>query len=161
MKLNTDTKLIVAGVIVLGFGAWYVQRQARAAIDNAYSGVGGILGSVGQSVSGIWDSIGNGGIGNAVNAAGVGVVENIGLAVGIPRTNMTECERAKAEGRWWDASFACPAGDFISSGASAAWGSSNVNQATQADVRRIDNAIDYRTDANPFVNQAGYDFRYF
>nr|WP_315540506.1 hypothetical protein [uncultured Comamonas sp.] len=33
--------------------------------------------------------------------------------LGVPRTNMTECERAKAEGRTWDASFVCPAGDFI------------------------------------------------
>ena len=40
-------------------------------------------------------------------------VNTVGEAVGIPRTNQTECERAKAEGRTWDASFACPAGDFI------------------------------------------------
>lgn len=36
-----------------------------------------------------------------------------GEVVGIPRTNQTECEKAKAEGRTWDASFACPAGDFL------------------------------------------------
>lgn len=40
-------------------------------------------------------------------------VFTVGEAVGIPRTNMTECERAKAEGRTWDASFACPAADFL------------------------------------------------
>lgn len=56
--------------------------------------------------------------GEAVVAAAGGVVagasESIGDAVGIPRTNMTECEKAKAEGRTLDASFACPAGDFLS-----------------------------------------------
>jgi hypothetical protein len=55
--------------------------------------------------------------GAAVINLGGGVVagasEAIGDAVGIPRTNMTECEKAKAEGRTWDASFACPAGDFL------------------------------------------------
>lgn len=53
----------------------------------------------------------------AVEAAGdaaVGAVVGIGQAVGIPETNASECARAKAEGRTWDASFACPAGDFIS-----------------------------------------------
>ena len=42
-----------------------------------------------------------------------GVVYGVGDAVGVPRTNETECERAKREGRTWDASFACPAGDFL------------------------------------------------
>lgn len=43
-----------------------------------------------------------------------GAVVGIGERVGIPATNLTECQRAKAEGRTWDASFACPAGDFLS-----------------------------------------------
>ncbi|TXC66019.1 hypothetical protein FSC37_09170 [Piscinibacter aquaticus] len=38
----------------------------------------------------------------------------IGQAIGIPATNETECERARREGRTWDASFACPAGTFLS-----------------------------------------------
>lgn len=42
-----------------------------------------------------------------------GTVTGIGEAVGVPKTNMTACEKAKAEGRTWDASFACPAGEFI------------------------------------------------
>lgn len=53
----------------------------------------------------------------AVTAAAdvaAGTVVGVGEVFGIPATNMTECERAKAEGRTWDASFACPAGDFIS-----------------------------------------------
>lgn len=38
----------------------------------------------------------------------------VGEVFGVPRTEPTACERAKAEGRTLDASFACPAGDFIS-----------------------------------------------
>jgi hypothetical protein len=34
--------------------------------------------------------------------------------VGVPPTNLTACQRAIAEGRTWDASFACPAKDFLS-----------------------------------------------
>lgn len=50
----------------------------------------------------------------AVADAAAGTVVGVGEVFGIPATNMTECERAKAEGRTWDASFACPAGDFVS-----------------------------------------------
>jgi hypothetical protein len=45
-----------------------------------------------------------------------GAVTGAGQIVGIPATNMTECERAIAEGRTWDASLMCPAGRFISDG---------------------------------------------
>lgn len=51
--------------------------------------------------------------GGAVVDTATGVVYGVGDAVGVPRTNMTECERAIAEGRTWDASFVCPAGTFI------------------------------------------------
>lgn len=37
----------------------------------------------------------------------------VGEVLGIPRTNLSECDKAKAEGRTLDASFKCPAGDFI------------------------------------------------
>jgi hypothetical protein len=56
-------------------------------------------------------------IGGAVvdmaNGVVSGTVVGIGSAVGIPETNLTECEKAKREGRTWDASFACPATDFL------------------------------------------------
>ena len=39
---------------------------------------------------------------------------NIGDVLGVPRTSMTECEKAIAENRTLDASFACPASDFFS-----------------------------------------------
>ncbi|WP_444632764.1 hypothetical protein [Cupriavidus oxalaticus] len=51
----------------------------------------------------------------AVGDAASGAVLGIGDALGVPRTDMTECERAIAEGRTWDASFACPASNFLQS----------------------------------------------
>ncbi len=60
-------------------------------------------------------------VGQAVGGAAVDLVDGVlsggviaaGDMVGVPMTNLTECERAKLEGRTWDASFACPAGDFL------------------------------------------------
>lgn len=60
---------------------------------------------------------------DAVAGFGYGLVDGavtetafgIGDKLGVPRTNLTECEKAIAEGRTWDASFACPASDFLSS----------------------------------------------
>jgi hypothetical protein len=61
-------------------------------------------------------------VGGAVVDAAVGVTSGVALgvgdAIGLPRTNQTECEKAMAEGRYWDASFVCPAGDFIGGTAS-------------------------------------------
>lgn len=62
------------------------------------------------------------GIGAGVGGAAVDVVDGlisgavigIGQGVGVPPTNLTACQRAIAEGRTWDASFACPAKDFLS-----------------------------------------------
>ncbi|WP_354682655.1 hypothetical protein [Cupriavidus necator] len=51
----------------------------------------------------------------AVGDAASGAVLGIGDVLGVPRTDMSECELAIAEGRTWDASFACPAGAFLGS----------------------------------------------
>jgi len=53
--------------------------------------------------------------GGAVIDAAAGGVIALGEGLSIPRTNPSACERALAEGRTWDASFACPAGTFIKS----------------------------------------------
>lgn len=42
-----------------------------------------------------------------------GVIEGVGKTVGIPVTNQTQCEKDIADGRTWDASFSCPASDFL------------------------------------------------
>lgn len=52
---------------------------------------------------------------HAAGQVGTGIVLGVGDAVGLPRTDLTECEKALAEGRTWDASFKCPAGTFIKS----------------------------------------------
>lgn len=42
-----------------------------------------------------------------------GTVKGVGEVFGIPNTNPDRCAAAKAAGNTWEASFACPAGDFI------------------------------------------------
>jgi hypothetical protein len=42
------------------------------------------------------------------------VIQSVGTVVNIPRTNETECQKALREGRTLAASFACPAGTFLS-----------------------------------------------
>lgn len=46
--------------------------------------------------------------------AGAGVVMGIGEVVGVPATNQSRCEAAKAAGDTWEASKYCPAMDFVS-----------------------------------------------
>lgn len=58
-------------------------------------------------------AIGSGAV-NLVDGIVSGGVIGAGELIGLPPTNLTECERAKMEGRTWDASFACPAKDFLS-----------------------------------------------
>lgn len=56
-------------------------------------------------------------VGGAVVDFADGVVGSavigLGSLVGIQPTNESECARAKREGRTWDASFACPAREFL------------------------------------------------
>ena len=88
MKLEKDTAFALAALTVVTLGAIYWLKNGVSA---AAANLGGA----------------------AVDAAlGVptGAVLSLGEAVGIPRTNMTACEQAMAEGRTWDASFSCPAG---------------------------------------------------
>ena len=106
--------------IGIGVAVWAVRRVTGAVSDAAASAWGNVVefGDVAYQTAD-----------RAVSTP----VYAVGDWVGIPRTNMTECERAKAEGRTWDASFACPAGDFIEyvwagdtrqfqgSGASGSW----------------------------------------
>lgn len=42
-----------------------------------------------------------------------GGVMAVGDLVGVPRTEPTACEAAKASGSLWDVSFACPAADYF------------------------------------------------
>ena len=51
---------------------------------------------------------------DAVNGVVAGTVVGIGQVVGIPATNMTQCEKDMANGNKWDASFSCDASTYIS-----------------------------------------------
>lgn len=88
MKLSTP--YVVAGGAVIAALLWAATRGSKG---------------TGQAIGGAVVDMADGIVS--------GVVVGTGQLVGIPATNMTECERAKAEGRTWDASFACPAGNFI------------------------------------------------
>lgn len=85
-----STVYLIAGGAVIAALLWAASRGAT---------------NTGQAIGGAVVDLADGVVSGAVVGAG--------QIVGIPATNMTECERAKAEGRTWDASFACPAKDFI------------------------------------------------
>lgn len=42
-----------------------------------------------------------------------GTVKGVGGVLGIPDTDATKCAAAKAAGNTWEASFYCPAGEFL------------------------------------------------
>lgn len=88
--------LVGAGAVALAV-TWLVVRKAKSGNGFAYT--------VGSEVASAAFDMADGVLS--------GTVEAIGEKVGVPKTNMSECERAKADGRTWDASFACPASDFI------------------------------------------------
>lgn len=79
--------------IVLGGGLLLIAAIAYVAVRGPREAVAGIAAG-------------------AVDAAG-GVVLGVGDAFGVPRTEPDKCAAAKAAGDTWEASFACPAGDFI------------------------------------------------
>lgn len=90
-KPSTPTLVAAAALALVAMGLVLAKKKVGGVQDVA-AGAMGVLGDVAS-----------------------GTVLGIGDAIGIPRTDMTECERAIAEGRTWDASFACPAKTFISS----------------------------------------------
>ncbi len=86
-----------AALIVLGGAViWYLTRPGQA--GKAGAGVGQAAGTFAATAA----------IGTVE-----GIVFSLGDAVGLPRTDTDKCRRALDEGRMWDASFDCPAGDFL------------------------------------------------
>lgn len=83
----------------------YVLAAAAVAAALVYASWKGAAGT-GAAIGGAAVDLADGIVG--------GVVVGIGQGIGIPATNLTECEKAKAEGRTLDASFACTASDFLS-----------------------------------------------
>lgn len=88
---------------------------------------------------------------DAANGAFEGAVKGLGGVFGIPDTSMTQCERDIAAGRTWDASFSCPAKDFVGS----FFPSTGLNAAEQADARQIDRILEREA-----ANNAAMDARY-
>lgn len=154
---NTDARFYAVLAIGGGLGLWWLSRRLSSAGDALGQGITGL----GDAIGSAWGAVSDGdrvrqAIGDAGGYAGnvaAGAVEGIGLAVGIPRTNMTKCEQDIAAGRYGAASFSCPAGDWLGGVASAAWQSvpsvwpsTTVRQAEQADVRKFDSVFGSRPD---------------
>ncbi len=145
MKLAADTKLIaLAAVAGLGL-VWWVTRPGMA-----QKGAAAVAGAVGD--------------------AAVGTVKGVATWFGIPDTNQSQCDKDLAAGRYWDASFSCPAGRFIGAGYDAATGvfnSTALSASEAADARRDYALKDPRrldlpqTTYDPLVTDSGMDFRYF
>lgn len=100
VNLSGTGVAVLAGVGLLGAFALYAWSKggASAGIKGAAQGLGEVVG---------------GGAVSLVDGVFSGTVLGVGDSLGIPRTSESECEKATREGRTWDASFACPAGDFL------------------------------------------------
>lgn len=101
--MSAKDDLIVYAVLaaVAVAGVWYLKKKVAAAAADAGK-------QISEAVDTAWEAAMA-----PINAVVPGVVYGVGDAIGVPRTSMTECERAMAEGRTLDASFACPALDFF------------------------------------------------
>lgn len=119
MKLTQDAKLLAAVLLVGAAGLWWITRK-------------GVAQSLATSAV------------QAAEGAAVGTVVGIGKAVGIPETSKTQCQKDLAAGKWWDASFSCPASTFIGAGAGAVFGSTALTDAQAADARNTFAATDPR-----------------
>lgn len=102
------------------------------------------------TVGGVAGDLARGAV-DAANGAFVGGVKGLGSVFGIPDTSMTQCERDMAAGRTWDASFSCPAGEFIGS----FFSSTAINAAEVNDARQIDRILEREA-----AQHAAMDARY-
>lgn len=123
MKATGDAKLIALAVLAGAGALWWISRQV-----NTMGGIGGAA-----------ESLAAGAI-RAVEGVAVGTVKGIGAAVGVPDTNRTACQADVAAGRWWDASFSCPAGTYINTAAGAAFGSTVIWGAESDDAKALEAA---------------------
>lgn len=89
--LSDPRMLMIAGAGVAGV-ALAVMLQPRAVAENA-----------GRLAVGL------------AEGTATGVVVGIGSAVGVPETDRDQCAADIAAGRTWDASFSCPAKQFLTS----------------------------------------------
>lgn len=91
MKLTPE--VMMAGAVLLAVAYFWMRGAKQAGQDIGE----GISGAVVGTVDGVLS----------------GAVKGVGGMVGVPQTNKTACQKAIEEGRTWDASFDCPAADFL------------------------------------------------
>ncbi len=125
-QISNDTAILSAAVLA-GLGLlWWVSRPGNAA------------------------ALAQGAVGAVVDTAGevaTGTVVGIGKTVGIPETSMTQCQKDLAAGKWWDASFSCPAGTYLEAAYGSArdvFTSTTLSDAQANDARRAFAATDPR-----------------
>lgn len=163
-KSNRETVRLLLAVAIVGGAAVYMLRRSVA---DAAGGVGQWLGGVGDSIGAGARAVGTGlnptsdenYAYRGVNALGANLTGkddfNLGGAVydAAPPGSLL----ARLGNATYDAIFPVQG---VYRAASAIWPSTGATQATQADVRRLDNAIDYTDPANPFMSPSGLDYRY-
>lgn len=89
--------VVTVALILAGVGAvWLWRRGLGGAAEDVAAGAVAVAGG-----------------------AAVGVVKGTGEVVGVPDTDMALCKQALEAGDYWNASFYCPAKDFIEAGGSA------------------------------------------
>lgn len=90
-------------------------------------------------------------VGRAVADVPAGIAMGVGDSLGLPRTDPDRCTAALAEGRLWDASFACPAATFLRAAGTAAWGRDSNATAANAQAETLATAaegVGYGEDPN-------------
>ncbi len=75
---------------------------------------------------------------SAVGDAAAGAIKGLGGVFGIPDTSMTQCQADLAAGRTWDASFSCPAVQFVG----GIWSSGAGYEQKVEGARQIDRIIE-------------------
>lgn len=128
-----NPKLIAVGVLAAGVGLYFVSRKL-----SSFSAPSGQVIQDASSKAAVW-------LGDTASHVFTGAVEGVGQLVGIPKTDAQRCAELKAAGDWWNASFYCPAGDFLSSGAKAVFGSTGVSQAEQTRQKAVEKAAQSMT----------------
>lgn len=129
MSIKTDVIILAVAAAVLVGAAYYAKKKVEGAVagvtdaaaeawENMATYAGGLLDRYEDRMAETEQIRNDMALGPQVGASTDDAKIYEALSKGadffsIPSTNMTECERAMAEGRTWDASWACPAGTFF------------------------------------------------
>lgn len=177
MKKSTkeDIRMFVGLAVLGGAVLWYLNRRVSEATGGLERG----LSNLGDGVRYAWDGLGDA-TGRAASTVGTGLnptSDQNWAYRGVNAAGASLTGKPDFDLGGWTYDVAPPGSLLAKAGnavyaalfpvqgvvraVSDAWPSTTAAQATQADVRRVDNALDLSDPANPFQNAAGYDFRYF